>query len=68
MSHLFTIIRSYHTKTVKGTPYYKWVVVIPPDIVKKLEWDKEWEKAQKSKKQIELEARARQGKLVIEKK
>ena len=56
------------TKNVKGVDYYKWVIVIPPHVVKDSGWDVEWEKSQKSGKQIELEARARQGKIVIEKK
>ena len=56
------------TKTVKGVPYYKWVIVIPPHVVKDSGWNLEWEKANKSGKTVELEARARQGKIVIERK
>jgi len=41
-----------------GIQYHKWVVVIPESIVNDLGW----------KEKIELDARARQGKLVIEKK
>lgn len=48
-----------HKTRKKGTEeYFKWELVIPKDIVKNLDWDDS----------IELEARARQGKLVIEKK
>ena len=38
--------------------YYKWVVVIPESIIKDLGW----------KEKIELEARARNGKLINKKK
>jgi len=41
-----------------GIQYHKWVVVIPESIVNDLGW----------KEKIELDARARQGKLMIEKK
>ncbi len=61
-------LQKQFTKKVKEVDYHKWVIVIPPDIVKDLGWDKDWEKNHKAGKQIELEAISRNGKLVIEKK
>jgi len=56
-----TILNLQKHKTRKkgsGDDYFKWELVIPKDVVKLLDWNEK----------IELEARARQGKLVIEKK
>ena len=56
------------TKKVKGVDYYKWVVVIPPHVVKDSGWDEEWEKAHKKDKKLELKSGYRNGKIVIERK
>ena len=58
-----------HKTWKKGdNQYYKWVVVIPDSVINDLEWNEQYEKAQKNNKQVELEAKAKNGKLLIEKK
>ena len=55
-----TILKLQKHKTRKKgeKEYFKWELVIPNDVVKLLDWDDTFE----------LEARARNGKLVVEKK
>ena len=45
-------------KIVKDVAYKKYVFIIPPDVIKVLDWEDS---------DAEFEARARNGKLVIEK-
>ena len=59
MIRLLLKLQKQTHKIVKGVKYYKHVFIVPPDVIKVLGWDDATE---------EFEARARNGKLVIEKK
>lgn len=49
-------LQKHRTRKVGDKDYFKWELVIPNDVVKVLGWDDN----------IELESRARNGKLVID--
>ena len=61
-------MQKHRSRGKEGENYHKWVIVIPDHVIHSLDWDAEWEKKHNKNQQVELEARARQGKIVIEKK
>ena len=50
-------LQKQKTRELKGKDYYRWTVVIPPDKVKRLDWNEG----------IELDAKIRDDKLVLAK-
>ena len=51
-------LKKHRSRTVGDKDYFKWELIIPPEIINGLQWDEDFE----------LDAKAKNGRLIIWKK